>query len=973
MGWDNLQTELYPWLAVKRAWFSTWQEYQSFGHMAGLAHGADIVRAIGMFFVSFLLPQYTQRYVFHMGMLLFGVWGMYKLLCFLLQKSGLSRSSIVSPALLGALFYLLNVATMQMFALPFEAFSIFFAALPWQVWIFFHAIVPSDNHEEKKTWKGKILLLFLINILSTPQAYIQTLFVVYMLVLVLLTLGLLLVYREHFVSFAGRALGVGMVILAINAFWLLPQVYFFQSSSSVVQDAKINTMSTDDMYYLNREKGTWKDFFFFRGFYSDTRDYTGTPLFAEWQDHFAHPFFLGIAVLCTMVWLYGLFLPGRMHIPFILLLFLVATALISAELPFSFFNEQIRSLALLDQIFRTPFTKFATVYTLVASYFFAWGVECLGTQMGNVFRSYKQFSQRVPQFLFWGIFGILIAYAWPAFRGDVFAPTMQRALPSSYHDAMEYFRTQDTNTRIALLPDDTFWGWYRHEWGYNGSGFLWYGIEQPIVSRTFDVWNYAGESAYWEMVYALQQKDTALFETVLEKYAIDFILLDESVRSLSSRTEASPLPLLREVLAKSDFLQKEQIWGDLTLYRISSPLPRKQFVSLFADMPNGGPAVRRMEYDPLYTTYGTYMSSALLPFEIYSPFLGVFTQVRSRVTHWQIDQTDDSMRIMVPYYEDSKRFLPPVSSSPPVMVYQQNMLREVDVSPSVSIDTDTIVGSFPRVIVHQFDGQDAHLSSCQSANLQNQKIPIEEDGSLLLSARGGNAACVSFASSFLDQQYSYLVQVDTEHVEGRLPHFYIIDQTTDQRIVEDYLSSPRQYYILPPRKNAYGFDYTFTLRALSHSNLDTTYRIRGITVYAFPHEQLQQYIISTSGEEKKNALFFENFVVQHPSYDRYRVSVREGGAGKTLVVAQQYHTGWKAFVQKQKPSGWDSFFPRVAPFWTGDQMNHVRINNWANGWILPDNALQSAEQDIIILFLPQYYQYLGFGLLIVVGVLILLM
>ena len=52
IGWDSLQTELYPWLAVKRALFSVWQEYQSFGLVTGMAHAADIIRAIFLFLIS---------------------------------------------------------------------------------------------------------------------------------------------------------------------------------------------------------------------------------------------------------------------------------------------------------------------------------------------------------------------------------------------------------------------------------------------------------------------------------------------------------------------------------------------------------------------------------------------------------------------------------------------------------------------------------------------------------------------------------------------------------------------------------------------------------------------------------------------------------------------------------------------------------------------------------------------------------
>ena len=49
LGWDSLQRDLKPGLAVKRAFFSVWEEYQSFGLPAGMAHASDLIRAVFLF------------------------------------------------------------------------------------------------------------------------------------------------------------------------------------------------------------------------------------------------------------------------------------------------------------------------------------------------------------------------------------------------------------------------------------------------------------------------------------------------------------------------------------------------------------------------------------------------------------------------------------------------------------------------------------------------------------------------------------------------------------------------------------------------------------------------------------------------------------------------------------------------------------------------------------------------------------
>src|SRR3989338_2732928 len=126
-GWDNLQTDLSPWLGVKRAWYSVWEEYQSFGLMAGMAHGADLVRALFISILSLFVRQSDVRFVSHFTMVLTGALGMYQLL-----KLHVSRFF----AFCGALFYILNIGSLQLLFLPFEAFTFFLAFLPWKLWIF---------------------------------------------------------------------------------------------------------------------------------------------------------------------------------------------------------------------------------------------------------------------------------------------------------------------------------------------------------------------------------------------------------------------------------------------------------------------------------------------------------------------------------------------------------------------------------------------------------------------------------------------------------------------------------------------------------------------------------------------------------------------------------------------------------------------------------------------------------------------
>jgi hypothetical protein len=61
------------------------------------------------------------------------------------------------------------------------------------------------------------------------------------------------------------------------------------------------------------------------------------------------------------------------------------------------------------------------------------------------------------------------------------------------------------------------------------------------------------------------------------------------------------------------------------------------------------------------------------------------------------------------------------------------------------------------------------------------------------------------------------------------------------------------------------------------------------------------------------------------------------------------------------------------PFIFGKEIKeHMLINNWANGWRLEELPNTADQSTLIIIFLPQYLEFLGFLLLIITFILILI-
>ncbi len=72
-----------------------------------------------------------------------------------------------------------------------------------------------------------------------------------------------------------------------------------------------------------------------------------------------------------------------------------------------------------------------------------------------------------------------------------------------------------------------------------------------------------------------------------------------------------------------------------------------------------------------------------------------------------------------------------------------------------------------------------------------------------------------------------------------------------------------------------------------------------------------------------------------------------GSNGKSVItLSQSFDQGWKAYEDGK------------------ELKEHVLVNNWANGWVLESNKLEVRSKKLVVIFWPQYLEYLGFGIVI---------
>jgi len=559
--------ELDPWLNLKRTFFAVWQEYQGLGLVGGLGFAADLIRQLILLPFALLFPASIIRYLWLFAMLVLGTLGVY----FNLKKQ-LRFPSWIS--FLSSLFYLLNFGSVQNFFVPHESFSTFWGFFPWLIFAIWELLnfkhkqktLPSPHH----SWRKFIFL----NLLATPSFYIPTIFIVYLLCLGCVLLSYLFVSFDDWKSKIKNLAKISIIILTINSFWLLPFVYFVKTNSQNPRQAFANFMATDITYDRNLRRGTIPDFLLLRGYYYDFDTDGNTTLMTPWHNYYSNSYFLIPGYLLSLIAIAGLFsllVNFRQLTPtqqgLILIFSLCAIALLPLTWPLSLINSLFRQSSFLNQVFRSPFTKF--IYPGIFSFtlFTAYGLQFITKLTSSLNYSPRIFSSSLIV-----IYSILIIiYSYPSFTGNYLSPRLRLTLEKDYSQLFQYFKSKPPDRRIATLPSGTFWGWVNYRWGYNGSGFLWYGLSQPLLDRAFDVWNPQNERYYWQLNLALQQKNPQLLSQLLNKYQIEYLIFDNNIYFPDEMVFSKQALSTSDLLAALPGLTLDQQFGLISVYHYSNP------------------------------------------------------------------------------------------------------------------------------------------------------------------------------------------------------------------------------------------------------------------------------------------------------------------------------------------------------------------------------------------------------------------
>ena len=600
----------------------------------------------------------------------------------------------------------------------------------------------------------------------------------------------------------------------------------------------------------------------------------------EWREHISNPLVQSIGYIFFGFSLGGLFLAFKRRqktllsfAPFVIIPFIF---LMNHTPPFSWLYNYLLNFSLFEEAVRFIFTKLSILlvfgYTVFLSYFLLWLFDAVKSRKRSLILSTLYLL-------------LIITYAFPLFRGHLISDKFKVKVPDQYFQLWNYMKTQPNET-VLTLPLHTFSGWQYYKWGYQGSGFIWFGMKQPVLDRDSDRWSIANEQAFRELQYTLYSQRLEQFDKTLKKFGVGYIVWDTSAITPSEKnrnqilyqreTEAVLTKLIDEGL-----LRKVKTFGTITVYKIQRPSPLTQEIVVVDSQI--GPAYRWGFSDQGYMDHGNYVTTTQ------STKLRTFTY-----------PFRDFLVV-------TDRFKDEASAS------ISELKHPIKYPASRLINGQAV----DKIITLEKDGDDEIIrfktkNSSQGISLQNDRFP---------------------------HNLGYVVGFTSKNVQGLPLRFCLKNLYSNLCDIYDELthsdSFVSDYFVVPPFESGQG--YGLYIDNVSYGDYESINELKEVVTYP---------------------LYYNYLVAQND---------QSGGSDKLNVLTnnQSFHSGWLAFscpfdgTQGKRSS---VFSCRLLK-------DHVLVNNWANGWLVPQGfALHDSRYTII--FWPQYLEYIGFLIFLVTFVIL---
>ena len=938
-GWDTLHPELNFSLNFKRL-LTFWHSEQGLGAIPAHAQMSDIPRVFILYLLHFILPLNFLRYSYIFLCFILGPLGIYYLINYIFHQNQYSKTI----AFLASLFYIFNLSTVQQFYVPFEMFPTQWAFLPW--------IILFSLKYLKTNSRKNLIIFSLFTLFTTPQAYAPQLWYAFFFIYT----AFLLIHSFFQKTLKKRTAILIALTLLINSFWLTPSLVYIFNSRSTPTENRDNRLYSQEYLLRNRQNGTIADVPLIKGFYLDWSAFNSdsnsfSNLMPQWQDHLKNPLVLIIGYLLFLASLSGLiicFIKKDYHFIAFSPFFIIPLILLANKIfPFSFLFDFLIKNPIIKEAFRFIFTKLSTLllfgYTLFFAYFFH-----------IIFPHLKEKFKKILPIL---ISLSLFFYAFPMFSGYLISPIVRVNIPQEYFDLWQ-FMSQQENGRILTLPLNQSSGWQYYNWGYQGSGFLWFNLKQNLLDRDSDRWSHQNEQSYREFFNSLYNQNPDIFSQNLNKYQIQYLIWDKSIINPNNSNndqitfKYEITDLLNNLEGKNEIKPIYQI-KDLIVYKINRDFSKNNIKTINNYISPSYIWGHSDNTSPDYITTDSFSQNFL-----FRNYLDKVQKLDTNIINpqqispnkWQINFSNN-LPNQIPILNQVEDIIPAsvyfIPSSETNTIYfdiplpldlLQNISTKFDISKNFNqvrindqnfslenLTSEKYLGS-----VNLFINDQNYLNN-QPINLNFQNVTNTSSNNIQINTTAQNYNLSKNFESLnktdgysinlenLPQNYGYIIGFKSQYTSGIPLRFCLKNLYSLTCSIEDQLNQNQElkwdFFVIPPSGKDIG--YKLDLSNISYGGLTSQTYLDQIAIVPIPFNLLHQtkYVSPTPPPSK-------NY----------------------FILNQSFSSDWLAF-----------YFKGITPVFL---KNHVLANNWANAWELP-TGINLTTNDIHIFFWPQIFQYLG--------------
>jgi hypothetical protein len=745
--------------------------------------------------------------------------------------------------------------------------------------------------------------------------------------------------------------------LVINAFWLLPNLFYIFTSSSTPKDNRNNRLYSQEYLLKNRQNGNIADLSVIKGFYFDWsvlnfESNTFENLMPQWNSHIEKTSVLIIGYFIFIISILGFLLSVikkdkkiLLFSPFLIIPFI----LLGNQIPGlrEFFDILIKN-STIKESFRFIFTKLSVLYLFALIIFFA-------NFLNFIFIKKRQ---KLNIFISLFISISLIFYALPAFQGYLISPKVRINIPNQYFQIWD-FMTKQPDGRVLSLPINQSSGWQYYKWGYQGSGFLWFNLKQNLLDRDSDRWSDKNEQAYKEFFNSLYGKNFTSFYQTLKKYQITYIIWDQNIVSYSLKnndqvTFFNETSQLLSQLEKQSLIKQIATFDSLHVYQINdlSNSTIKNINSFIQPPYRWGTIDFQNKQD--YITSDN-QSSSYLPFrdlldDKQQLDLNKIVINSLSENEWQIGlKNNNHLSYKIPLITSSENILIAATYlikdansfflkfEFPLPIELNNSITQTFPLPKNldEIKINDVVFSLDKKNLSQksyLGLVTVYLNSQNYLNDQPINLNFNQKQNLLLKDLTLNSHSYNyfekkdFNTINEDKNYTlelpklphssaYILAIKNTYFSG-LPlrvcfrNIYSFLCTTEDQLAENKDSS-WNYFLIPPSGNNFG--YQLSLTSISIGNQSSKSSVENIAIIPLPYN------------------FLSNITSDTPS----------SKVQKIVFLNEAYHKNWLAF-----------YFENKVPIFL---KKHILVNNWSNGWEVDSDF----NSQVYFFFWPQMFEYLG--------------